>query len=624
MGHCVGGYCPDVLEGRSRIYSLRDAKGEPHVTVEVQPSGILKDEDFGAADMRILEGRGEFGERGYKTSDDQFFEVYADAVSHEKKIAKPNLEAPPSIVQIKGKQNRAPNEQYLPFVQDFVRGGQWSDVGDFQNTGLRDMNRYEPLRKYLEGKGEKFDRYIPEEQFKTYEDDFLMDRLYPKDDPGYAPLSEGMKEGGEVKMAGGGAAAAIKLAISKLGKFATEGDLKAIKDAGQVAHDSEAAARAAKTAEVNKKLKSMPARSKAANTEMGLYHPVGGGAKLAKPFEAMHSTRVPNPKVGTPPVKILTPEDLYKEQAAMYPLVGDKADAGTFLTHIGEKQLEVPVGLGGGARYMDANYNPITPSESAAWESGTGRTTALGRQAERAGEGGRPVYGVYTAGSGTNTDFNIMGTNAILQQIPQSKITKKAEKAFDAEMRSIYPDWPGLKSEASADLLLDKSQGELRKNFIGLMGSEPYQKAGFPDVPATRKAIMDPQLYDTPTNEAGFRIARMDPTGRIIENPLHPSDYPTAMAGELAGRLNQGMDYKDVFSTHFANRRLLSQPESGDYYSFSRAHPIQYADQEWLDKIMKAQEAKNKLITTGSYAKGGRVKPTSGLSTVNKLCGCHD
>lgn len=38
MGHCVGGYCPDVLEGKSRIFSLRDAKGEPHVTVEVEPS----------------------------------------------------------------------------------------------------------------------------------------------------------------------------------------------------------------------------------------------------------------------------------------------------------------------------------------------------------------------------------------------------------------------------------------------------------------------------------------------------------------------------------------------------------------------------------------------------------
>jgi hypothetical protein len=161
---------------------------------------------------------------------------------------------------------------------------------------------------------------------------------------------------------------------------------------------------------------------------------------------------------------------------------------------------------------------------------------------------------------------------------------------------------------------MDKSQGELRKSFLTLMGSEPYQKAGLPDIPATRKAIMDPQLYDTPTNESGFRIARMDPTGRIVEDPLHPSDYPTAMAGELAGKLNEGVDYKDMFSTHFANRRLLSQPESGDYYSFSRAHPIQYADQEWLDKIMKAQEAKNKRIKTGEYAKGGLAAATKSRS----------
>ena len=40
MGHCVGGYCPDVESGKSRIYSLRDAKGEPHVTVEVKPNEI--------------------------------------------------------------------------------------------------------------------------------------------------------------------------------------------------------------------------------------------------------------------------------------------------------------------------------------------------------------------------------------------------------------------------------------------------------------------------------------------------------------------------------------------------------------------------------------------------------
>lgn len=87
MGHCVGGYCPDVESGRSRIFSLRDAKGEPHVTVEARPS-----------------------EEGFM------------------------------IQQIKGKANLRPKDEYLPFVQDFVRnpptGGRWADVRDFENTGL--------------------------------------------------------------------------------------------------------------------------------------------------------------------------------------------------------------------------------------------------------------------------------------------------------------------------------------------------------------------------------------------------------------------------------------------------------------------------------------------------------
>jgi hypothetical protein len=38
MQHCVGGYCPDVAEGRSQIFSLRDEKGRPQVTVEVEPN----------------------------------------------------------------------------------------------------------------------------------------------------------------------------------------------------------------------------------------------------------------------------------------------------------------------------------------------------------------------------------------------------------------------------------------------------------------------------------------------------------------------------------------------------------------------------------------------------------
>ena len=39
MGHCVGGYCDDVADGKVTIYSLRDAKNEPHATIEVYPGG---------------------------------------------------------------------------------------------------------------------------------------------------------------------------------------------------------------------------------------------------------------------------------------------------------------------------------------------------------------------------------------------------------------------------------------------------------------------------------------------------------------------------------------------------------------------------------------------------------
>lgn len=95
MGHCVGGYCDDVASGRTKIYSLRDAKGQPHVTVEVAPTGG----------------------RDYESMR--------------------NFPEGPRIVQIKGKQNRAPNEEYLPFVQDFVKSGKWSDVGDLENAGLQ-------------------------------------------------------------------------------------------------------------------------------------------------------------------------------------------------------------------------------------------------------------------------------------------------------------------------------------------------------------------------------------------------------------------------------------------------------------------------------------------------------
>jgi hypothetical protein len=126
MGHCVGGYCPDVYEGSSRIFSLRNKKtGEPHVTIETSPSSTNS--------VRAMR-------EGNPTDFD--------------------------IVQIKGKANKAPKEEYLPFVQDFVKSGQWGRVGDINNTGLVDISAF-PKRQEALGS-----RFVTEKELDNYLDSF--------------------------------------------------------------------------------------------------------------------------------------------------------------------------------------------------------------------------------------------------------------------------------------------------------------------------------------------------------------------------------------------------------------------------------------------------------------------
>ena len=165
MGHCVGGYCPDVLEGRSRIYSLRGAKGEPHVTIEVNPSSYR-------VMPRHEEVLSEMSASGQDIS--QLKESEYDA-AYEQALLRVKQNRPPEIVQIKGKQNAAPKDTYLPFVQDFVKSGQWSHVGDLQNTGLRRRDTPEGV-KYMSD--------------AEYSDDLLRELGMPPED--------GMARGGPV------------------------------------------------------------------------------------------------------------------------------------------------------------------------------------------------------------------------------------------------------------------------------------------------------------------------------------------------------------------------------------------------------------------------------------------
>lgn len=195
LSYGIGGW-EGIKSGKAKVYSLVDSKGQPHVTIETgkkQKTPTLKDMEkyFSAAQAEAKQLP-----QGYTDSD-----VYDIA----KRMAQEN--EPQFINQIKGKQNAKPKDEYLPFVQDFVKSNKWSDVRDFEHTGF-DWRTTGPQGlfmaedvKALEQAGYKVPDYLT-----TPERDDLVRKLYelqtgknydtglPKQPP------KGMKRGGAVTL----------------------------------------------------------------------------------------------------------------------------------------------------------------------------------------------------------------------------------------------------------------------------------------------------------------------------------------------------------------------------------------------------------------------------------------
>jgi hypothetical protein len=139
MGHCVGGECPKVESGLSRIISLRDAKGEPHVTLEVAPPSVLKTgnnpEDFLSENPEIAS---QVPSNQSLSQQMGFYQQLVKTPEFQEWLKS----KPSAVLQIKGKGNNRPPDSYQPFITDFIASQQWSSVGDLQNTNLV---RIEPM-----------------------------------------------------------------------------------------------------------------------------------------------------------------------------------------------------------------------------------------------------------------------------------------------------------------------------------------------------------------------------------------------------------------------------------------------------------------------------------------------
>jgi len=186
MGHCVGGYCPDVLEGRTRIFSLRDANNEPHVTIEVRPNQARskyetdwftsQPEELQDAITKQALAEHEATKQKRTPEEDRF--TWGQALSNA--IKSHMGEVPQQIVQIKGKGNKKPKKDYIPFVQDFVKSGNWSDVGDIHNAELHKWGK----------------RYLNKEDIEA---------LTPEEESAFASRNLNKANGGIIRKAEGGA-----------------------------------------------------------------------------------------------------------------------------------------------------------------------------------------------------------------------------------------------------------------------------------------------------------------------------------------------------------------------------------------------------------------------------------
>jgi len=188
MGHCVGGYCDDVASGKSRIYSLRDKKGQPHTTIEIAPSDWydhMKNRSMDDSKLFNAQFKTRLAEAGInpKGQGPEATEL-GNSVYKELFGSAPE----PMIKQIKGKGNKAPNPEYLPYVQDFVRSGKWSDVGDLSNTGLIGIDRESDMAAAFSKLGKEPPRYVTQDE--------LTNLL--KWNRGESPLPEGFSQGGAV------------------------------------------------------------------------------------------------------------------------------------------------------------------------------------------------------------------------------------------------------------------------------------------------------------------------------------------------------------------------------------------------------------------------------------------
>jgi hypothetical protein len=187
-----------IKSGRAKVYSLVDSRGAPHATVEIKTNVTASPNDFRVAGLDYSEAMAEAKRRMGLTpeTEKELTKSWDGTKRAEASRELHNIidgiykervgEMPQTITQIKGKGNNKPIADYIPYVQDFVRSGNWHSVDDFHHTDLISADTIRKAGWDMKGNNQKFFTKQEYEDLKNAEQKRVE--------------GDGMKSGGKVSI----------------------------------------------------------------------------------------------------------------------------------------------------------------------------------------------------------------------------------------------------------------------------------------------------------------------------------------------------------------------------------------------------------------------------------------
>jgi len=318
-------------------------------------------------------------------------------------------------------------------------------------------------------------------------------------------------------------------------------------------------------------------------------------------------------------------EDFYNtaKGATFINLGGDRSNFGR-LTHINDQELSWPIDLHAGAKYM------LEPSPGAVWANAPGPATGFKKAVSQAAREG-DVYGVFSPMGPTAVDSSHNMFDALMAQIPNQKISKKAAKEFDQAIMSgshwgspeekkkaaeLLENWPGISNPKEASEFARQLPGGHRRAIVQYMDTKGWRDKGFPMVGETRVAITDPELRGAPKSMMGHRVVKFNPENITPETSFEHSTYPVATGGEYVGDVPLSLRHYvmpealERIVTQPAKDKSIIHPFSVDPRGRSSARKFfeeqklqQQINQRFLDSVMQEQERRQKY----GLKKGGSV-----------------